>query len=141
MAFFRFLKNPQFLIKAKSINGAKAICSLGEFRRIIEKERARANRNNHMLSLVLFDMGSPDPHNSTTIQLIEIIKGRLRCVDNAGWYDNQRIGMILPYTSIKGATQLSENICESLDKRIFEPLCTVYTYPSDQSFLNLSKVI
>ena len=103
-----------------------------EFKSIIEKERARADRDNHKLSLVIFDIGSSDPKNNTIVHLIRRINDRVRCIDEIGWYDDQKIGMILPYTSNKGATKLAENICESLDESIPKPVCTVYTYPLDK---------
>ena len=103
-----------------------------EFKSIIEKERARADRDNHKLSLVIFDMGLSHPKNNPAVHLIRRIKDRVRCIDETGWYDDQQIGIILPYTSNKGATKLAENICESLDESIPKPVCTVYTYPLDK---------
>ena len=105
-----------------------------EFKSIIEKERARADRSNHELSLVIFDLGGTDLNETYIISLIGEIRGRIRFVDETGWYDDQRIGMILPYTSNKGAIKLAENICESLDNSILKPVCNVYTYPLDKLY-------
>jgi PleD family two-component response regulator len=103
-----------------------------EFKKNIRIERARADRSNHKLSLVVFDTNSSDPKNKTISRLMEEIRTRIRSVDLAGWYDDQRLGIILPYTSNNGATQLTENICESLDESLPKPVCHVYTYPSDK---------
>jgi len=122
-------RNSANVLKKKGPNG---IYSKEEFKRSIEKERARADRNNHILSLVIFDMGSSDQKNDTTVHLIRRIKDRVRCIDEVGWYDNQRIGIVLPYTSNKGAIRLTENICEFLDGSIPKTVCKVYTYPLDE---------
>ena len=132
MPLFKLTKISKNFLNALKKRESGELYSKEEFKNIIEKERARADRNNHILSLVIFDMGASGPKNSTTIQLIENIWGRIRFIDEVGWYNNQRIGMILPYTSNKGATKLAENICESLNESIPKPVCTVYTYPLDK---------
>ena len=134
------IRMPLFKLTKKSINFVNALTkresgelySKEEFKPIIEKERARADRDDHEFSLVIFDMGSSHLKNNTIGHLIRKIKERVRCIDETGWYDDQQIGMILPYTSNKGATKLAENICESLDDSIPQPVCKVYTYPLDK---------
>ena len=132
MRLFKLTKKSKYSLTALKKRESGELYSKEEFKRIIEKERARADRNNHKFSLVIFDMNASGPKNSTTIQLIGNIWDRIRCIDEVGWYDNQQIGMILPYTSNKGATKLAENICESFDESILKPVCTVYTYPLDK---------
>ena len=132
MFLFKLTKNPKNFLNALKKRGSGELYSKEEFKSIIEKERARADRNNHELSLVIFDSGASDLKNTNIIPFIGKIRGRIRCVDETGWYDDQRIGTILPYTSNKGATKLAENICESLDSSIPKPVCTVYTYPLDK---------
>jgi PleD family two-component response regulator len=132
MPLFNLTKKSKNFLDALKKRESGELYSKEEFKSIIEKERARADRDNHKLSLVIFDMGSSDSKNNTTVKLIRKIKDRVRCIDETGWYDEQQIGMILPYTSNKGATKLAENICESLDESIPKPVCTVYTYPLDK---------
>ena len=131
-AFIQAKKKSKNFLNAQKKSGSEELYSKEEFKSIIEKERARADRDNHKLSLVIFDMGSSDSKNNTTVKLIRKIKDRVRWIDETGWYDEQQIGMILPYTSNKGATKLAENICESLDESTPKPVCTVYTYPLDK---------
>lgn len=108
------------------------ICSEQDFSRLLELERARADRSNQKVSLVVFNISTTTLKNENYINLIATIRGRIRCIDEAGWYDNQRIGMILPFTSNEGAIKLAENICNSLDESIPKPVCAVYTYPIDK---------
>ena len=44
-----------------------------EFRSIIERERARADRTNHQFSLVVLDLGLPDKNHHTTRFILENI--------------------------------------------------------------------
>lgn len=132
MVFFKPTKKSKNFLNALKKRESGELYSKEEFKGIIEKEHARADRNNHELSLVIFDLGASDLKKTNIIPLIGEIRGRIRFVDETGWYDDQRIGMILPYTSNKGATKLAENICESLDGSIPKPVCTVYTYPLDK---------
>jgi hypothetical protein len=138
MPLFKLIHKTNNFVNGLNKRGLEEIYSMEEFKRIIEKERARADRNNHTFSLVLFDLGSSDMKKTNIIPLIGEIKGRIRFVDETGWYDDQRIGMILPYTSNTGATKLAENICESLGSPIPKLMCTIYTYPLDK--LNNKKI-
>lgn len=112
--------------KKKETNG---IYSEEEFKRFIEKERARSDRNNHILSLLIFEMCDRDSNGFETKQLIEKIKNRIRSVDTIGWYDDKRIGLVLPYSSGEGASKLAEDICESLNSSSPKHVCEIYTYP------------
>ena len=108
------------------------ILSVADFRQIIEHERERANRNQHQFSLVLIDSETFNTDNSITRQIIKIITRRVRNVDELGWYDEKRVGIILPYTSTEGAARLIENLFDSLDTEIPIPVCDIFTYPSNQ---------
>jgi hypothetical protein len=99
-----------------------------EFRAILEQERARADRNDHQFSLIIFDIIQPTGKKFGTRRMIQKISGRIRSIDKIGWYDNQRIGIILPYTSREGATKLAETICDLFGTSTPNPECVVYTY-------------
>lgn len=132
MSLFKLTKKSKKFLNALKKKESGKLYSKEEFKSIIEKERARADRNNHELSLIIFDLGVSDPNKTNALHLIEKIRGRIRCLDETGWYDDQRIGTILPYTSNKGAIKLAENICESFCSSAPNPVCTVYTYPLDK---------
>ena len=132
MFLFNLTKKSKNFLNALKKRESGELYSKEEFKSIIEKERARADRDNHELSIVIFDLGASDLKKINIIRLIGEIRGRIRFVDETGWYDDQRIGMILPYTSNKGAAKLAEDICEFLDSSIPKPICTVYTYPPDK---------
>jgi hypothetical protein len=99
-----------------------------EFRAVIEQERARADRNDHQFSLVVFDIIPPIGKKVGIRRMIRKISDRIRIIDKMGWYDNQRIGIILPYTSGEGATKLAETICDLFGTSKPKMECAVYTY-------------
>ena len=112
---------------------ADQICSEKEFVKIIENERARADRNNLFFSLILFDIASIDAEKVSIGRLIESITRRIRKVDNVGWYDNRHIGVILPYTSNDGACQLATDIYSETEMSCSPNVCHVNTYPADRT--------
>ena len=99
-----------------------------EFRHIIDRERARADRTDHRFSLIVIDLGfNNGNHHSNGLQLKKIIS-RMRRIDEIGWYDPRRIGIILPYTSEQGAYKFAESLCEFMDPSMTECIFNVYTY-------------
>ena len=104
-----------------------------EFRNIIERERARADRTDQQFSLILLDLGSFDENHQTTHRILQNIFHRMRRIDEIGWYDQNRIGIILPYTSAQGAQKFAESLSNSFSLPKEQCLLNVYTYDSDQT--------
>lgn len=108
----------------------KRVCSNKEFRIILEKERARVERNDHKLSLVLFKRERLNTGTAPLQHTIDVIVHRIRSTDEVGWFDNHRIGVILPDTSIDGAKKFASDVCEIIAATSPPPACEIYTYPS-----------
>lgn len=106
------------------------ICSVKQFQTILESERCRADRNQHVISLLVFDIGRSDENHIQMRCLANVLRNRIRLTDRAGWLDNRRIGVVLPYTSSAGAWQLADYICQEMAGKFAPPEYTVYTYPS-----------
>ncbi|MEJ2099612.1 MAG: hypothetical protein P8X68_06510 [Desulfobacterales bacterium] len=87
-------------MKYKSLHG---INSRKEFYKIIDRERERASRNNHQVSLLVYNLESFPDNGRESRQLIENILKEKRKVDELGWYDKRKVGVILPYTASHGA--------------------------------------
>ena len=130
MFFFGRLKHINPFSSKRSEREESRILSERTFHKLVERERRRADRNKHQFSLVLFDSKSTEANNSLAGHMIKIISQRVRNVDELGWYDNQHIGIILPYTSTKGAYRLVEQLYNTLDPELPKPVCDVFTYPS-----------
>ena len=114
------------LKKPKELNGFH---SVKQFRWLLEMERARVDRAGSQFSLVLFDTGNSD--NGVPQHISQILEARLRITDEAGWFDNRQVGVVMPDTSVQGAWKLAEDVCQSVFDDPRSPFCTVYTYPSD----------
>lgn len=114
----------------------RALCSIysaEEFRRILQRERARTDRTGREFSLVIFDMGSAsnfDAADVGAVHLVHVLEPRVRATDEVGWCDEQRIGVVLPDTPSRGARKLAKGVCQAISATAKPPFCTVYTYPS-----------
>ncbi|MFB3785270.1 MAG: sugar transferase [bacterium] len=102
-----------------------------ETRRIIDRERYRADRNGHELSLIVFQIDPGDASLGKNCHFLHLLSRRVRCYDEIGWYDPSHIVVILPYTSTCGAKKLAEDIGNTMVP-VYEPLpYSIYSYPSD----------
>ena len=107
-------------------------CSESEFREKLKIERSRTHRNTHEFSLVTFDIKTLHFTNSQTEELIEKISSRIRNIDTIGWYDKDKIGVILPYTAAKGANSFAKNIIEAIREYEIESQYALITYPPEK---------
>jgi hypothetical protein len=116
-------------LKALKYKSLKGINSRKDFYRIIERERERANRNNHQVSLVVFNLESFPDNGKERKQLIKnIIMGK-RSIDELGWYDKHSVGVLLPYTSSLGARHFSVRLSRTLHFIMPDSFCYLFTYP------------
>ena len=106
------------------------IRSAHEFRAILNRERARVNRNGHEFSLVVFDLDRVQPNSAYARWLTHVLSHRVRAIDEIGWFDDRCVGVVLPYTGPEGASKLVDDVRQRISARAFSPRYTVYTYPS-----------
>ncbi len=104
-----------------------------KFHLAIQRECARADRNGHGFSLVIFDVGESGQGGEVAQQLIEVLTQRLRVTDEAGWFSDRYVGVILYGTPQKeGAWRFANDIWDLMSKHTEEPpQCIVYSYPAD----------
>lgn len=104
-------------------------CSKEVFHIIMCRERSRADRNGHPLTLVLFDM-EDGIRNRSTHTLIKTLGLRARTVDRFGFYSDGQIGVILPNTSYEGGTKLARDVCRAMVLKQKKPVqYRIFTYP------------
>jgi len=101
------------------------------FRTSILRERRRVDRNQRMLSLLLFNIGDPEANSVAEQYLAHILANRIRSTDEVGWFESKHIGVILPYTSRGGTHKLADDICKAITSKASPPEYIVYTYPSN----------
>ena len=102
-----------------------------QFRAALEREQARAERNGHQITLALLPANGHNSDASRTNRLPDILKSRLRTMDEAGWFDPSRIGVLMPYTSCRGAWHLIDDLCQLMQGELSASDCSVYVYPYD----------
>ena len=125
-------------IQKDQVSARDGIRSAKEFRAILDRERARVNRNGHEFSLVVFDLGNVNHNSAYTRHLVHVLSQRVRATDEIGWFDKGRIGVALPYTAPKGALKVGEDVCQAISTRAMCPRYTVYTYPSQSMVAGIS---
>ncbi len=101
------------------------------FRRVLERERVRADRTGDRLSLVAFAPRVPDVSRATFALVANVLRGRVRATDELGWLDDGRLAVVLPTTPTAGAWKVADDVCLKFPDRVPPPVCTVYTHPTD----------
>lgn len=117
----------------RQVRAQLGIYSVEEFHALLERERARADRNSHEFSLLVFDREQAAMDGVSMERLARAISRRVRSTDVVGWYKERDIGIFLPDTPAAGAWKLAEDLCRPLVITSAPPFCKVYTYPSRSS--------
>jgi hypothetical protein len=121
---------PIDFFKSKYLNNIK---SKKYFYKTIEHERERANRNNHQVSLIIFNLKSFPKDGIETRRLIENIILKKRNIDEIGWFNKHSVGLILPYTSSHGAREFIVRLSSTLQFTISDSFCYLSTYPFEEN--------
>ena len=121
--------------KASSFLGEEEQLDLGiysvvEFKRLLQRERARADRSGLGFSMLVFDLFAPGGNGNGDLseELMRLLTGRVRLSDIVGWFDKNELGALLYDTPPEGAYKLGENILQNLSTAL--PY-RVYTYPCE----------
>jgi lipopolysaccharide/colanic/teichoic acid biosynthesis glycosyltransferase len=98
--------------------------SVDDFRALLVRERAGADRNEHEFSLVVFDeTDAPKSRLSDTLRV------RIRQTDDVGWLDREHIAVLLSYTSATGARAFADDVLRTMEPSQLS--CRIYTYPGE----------
>jgi lipopolysaccharide/colanic/teichoic acid biosynthesis glycosyltransferase len=95
------------------------------FRRAVDEERMRADRNGRTFSLVVFDCGERGGE-AKSHQISTACRDRLRMIDRVGSLASGKVGLLLPGTDVLGAQKVVNDIAglvsgdsDSLPRKIF----------------------
>ena len=102
-----------------------------QFRKILDRERARADRTGKGLSVITFAPRCPEAVGPTLACLVTVLRARLRSTDEIGWFDQEQIGAVLTSTPTAGAWKVADDVCAAFPDETPPPICTVYAYPTD----------
>ena len=126
----RFRDIKSFFKREKRINTMGVIHSSDSFRIILERERARSERTGHIFSLVIFGINHGKGTDTALLEhLGNVLVQKVRMSDDVGWYEEGRIGTLLPGTSAEGAWQFIDIIKKKIGEAESSLNCTVYSYP------------
>lgn len=96
-----------------------------EFRRAVDEERMRVDRNGRTFSLVVFDCGERGGE-AMSRQISTACRDRLRMIDQVGSLASGEVGLLLPGTDVLGAQKVVNDIAglvsgdgDSLPYKIF----------------------
>ena len=78
---------------------------------------------------MVFDTGREPDDGAAHVALADVLAERLRCTDDAGWFDRTRVAAVLPDTALDGAWLLADDVRQR--GRVWVPklACAVYAYP------------
>ncbi|MGD0898903.1 MAG: sugar transferase [Thermoguttaceae bacterium] len=112
--------------------GRSDLPSRGQFLRMLQRERVRADRSGSSFSLLALGVDRSMRGRATLRHLVRLLKRRLRVTDDAGWLDSRHVGVILPDTPLWGAWTLVDDLCLAFptDVPLFD--CKVYVYPDEE---------
>ena len=89
--FYNFLCNSETQKVSEDIR----IKSAAAFHTVLAKERARADRNSHVFSLVSFEVEEKKSDFNFIHSFAQQLKNQIRITDDIGWLDNHSIGVLL----------------------------------------------
>lgn len=117
-------------LKSGDIHGPAGIFSPAVFQTLLRHERCRTDRDDGHFSLVVFDIiGAAG--SSRNIRLIaERIRERMRSIDEVGWLDDRRIGVLLPICDGNGGEKFALRVTEGFTGRFPFIPWTAYSYPT-----------
>ena len=127
----KLLHHISFFLRRRKALTSYGIHSPDEFRRIIERERDRADRNAHIFSIIAFDTAYASEEENTARHLVKVLNKRIRSTDETGWLITKQIGVLLPDTTAIAAGKLAHDICSEVADRTGDVPFEIYAYPSD----------
>ena len=100
------------------------------FEQLLRNERARSLRSGQPFCLLRFT--PQDDHTATQAVgvLVDYLSGRLREIDELGWLDSHRLGVVLPYTAPERGWNIVDDVCQHWPSELSRPNCEVFRYPS-----------
>ena len=102
-----------------------------QMQHILNRERARSDRNGRQFSLMLLEI-APKSTPVPVREIIEKIMRRVRCTDEVGWLSQNCIGIIMPDTSEPGALTVAQYMEQAFNVEIVSRI-RVASYPSRES--------
>ena len=117
MPIFKHQKGFDVITDTPKKKSVGPIWSKEEFIRIIETERARADRVGLRFSIVKFDIEDSKAKDKSAARLLRLLSARLRLTDEVGWIAVNRIGALLYNTHPDDACYIASQIRDQMTSR------------------------
>lgn len=120
--------------KSSRTSSDELIAGKDTFQQAIAKERYRSDRSNNRYSLLILSLAIKSEEDERIRRAIATIRKRIRAIDEIGWYEENQLGIILPFTSMEGADRLADEISGIITAHL-EPAecvaCELFSYDSE----------
>lgn len=130
MVFATLTKILRGLTQRPSVPSLAELFTAEQMRRILERERARADRSGDKMAVISFMPREGHFSQKSLHHLVDVLRQRLRLTDDVGWLDEKQILAVLPATTAAGAWKVADDVCARFPDDLTPPHCTVYNYPS-----------
>ncbi len=100
-----------------------------EFRRLLERERARAERNRRSFSVVELETAAASV--PLIVRVLDLLKNRRRLTDDIGWIRKDAIGVLLAETDGAGAASYLDDVRKLLAKAECALPARLFVYEGD----------
>jgi exopolysaccharide production protein ExoY len=102
-----------------------------DFQRMVNRERARADRMGHHFSVIFFDVLKSTKSTCDMEAIASLIRKRIRVYDDIYAVDGSRIALLLPYTGYAQAGSVANNIISTITPGEASLKYSIMSYPDD----------
>jgi lipopolysaccharide/colanic/teichoic acid biosynthesis glycosyltransferase len=110
--------------------------SMEAFSEILSRERSRSDRTGRPVSLLVFEVESMTADEAT--EFLRTLIGVVRFTDDLGWFEESRIGVVLPDTPPEGAKVVACKVREALTTQIVR--YRIYVHPAPPGYSGEDEV-
>ncbi|MCG8571863.1 MAG: sugar transferase [Spirochaetes bacterium] len=97
-----------------------------DFKKIMQYERIRTDREKNNFSLLMFEIDQDSP---LVNELLGELQHKISKIDIIGWFNENHLCVLMPLTNYEGAIEVHKKIYQNLFFQIINIKCKVYTYP------------
>lgn len=132
LSFRHLVRKTWWLFGPSLQNGRLNIHLPPEFRKILVRECARAERTGLHFALVRFNTERSKDGHKMQVKLAGLLKRRIRLTDELGWLEDNQIGVLLYNTDADNAIRFVAGLKNDGLDDVSDFSYEVYVYPCDQ---------
>ena len=109
--------------------GNAALHEPATFQALLRNERSRADRDGSEFSLAVFNVSVVTSDSLSMRKTANGIRANARSIDEVGWLDDRKIGVLLPATGLDGGRAFACRVTQATGFIQKPPPFDVYSYP------------